>query len=190
MHEHIRDSQLVAMATATPDTQLPTGGDRHLANCAECRRRLRQYEQTLAFASQLPAPAWNALQCETLVHRVRQRLRTRQRPTPVWRPALGGALVALLAVLTVQSLLGTPTGRTAAGTTAAQSAAEAGAVPLAGIRVGRAEVALPETPTPASDDELAQWIDNYLIDTASEDELIGHLGAIPDEDLVAVFESQ
>lgn len=159
MNPHLADEALVAYLDAECEEASGATASgataRHLADCADCRHRLGEYRAVLR-AARPPAPAWSDVQAEALRRRVRRAVRSPRRASgSTWVPALTGGAMALLAVVAVSQLF--PPGQVATGPGAVAVVAGGGEADV-GDR--------------ASAEEMAQTIEAYLIDTASEDELL------------------
>ena len=203
MANHLNDDDLIALATG----DLPLRG--HVVDCSQCTTRLREFERTLELTAAAPAQAeWNSLLSSGFLHRVRRGIeRDGAKPglqLPMadwWRPALAGGAVALLLMMAVQftmdeSITALQQSPTAGGQTLPVSVMADRAVDdivpaeteLLGIEPGLPEIERGEEGTETGDDELLTLIDAYLIDTASENELMHTLGDFESDVVVAVVD--
>lgn len=178
MTTHLQDDDLIHLIGASesvPD---------HVRECAECSARLRQFERTLELtAAPPPRMAWNSLQAGSFMHRVRRGIEQRHQPrvTPWWQPALAGAAMTLLVMLSFRAFV------PASGPNIVQAPVAAEQEMSSSMMAPSHEEAVEESMT---DDELLSMIDAYLIDTASEDELLTTLGDFSDDDMIAVLDLQ
>jgi hypothetical protein len=165
VNPHLTDVSLVAYLDGGRESASRETAQ-HLADCADCRRRLGEYQAVLRAAK---APAWSDVQAEALRHRIRRAVRSPRRASgSSWVPALAGGATALLAVVALTQRL--PPGEVATG-------------PGAAATVDRGdEFGVGDR---ASAEEMAQTIEVYLIDTASEDELLMQLPQIDPGELGA-----
>jgi hypothetical protein len=181
MANHLNDDDLIALAAG----DLPLPG--HLVDCSQCTSRLREFERTLELTTAAPAHAeWNSLLSSGFLHRVRrgiERDEARRGPQLLgaqwWRPALAGGAVALLLMMAVQF-----TREESMIVLQQSSTAEGQALSLSAMADRAADLVPAET----GDDEFLTLIDAYLIDTASEDELMLTLGDFESDVVVAVVD--
>jgi len=202
MANHLNDDDLIALAAG----DLPLPG--HLVDCSQCTSRLREFERTLELTTAAPAHAeWNSLLSSGFLHRVRrgiERDEARRGPQLLgahwWRPALAGGAVALLLMMAVQftreeSMIVLQQSSTAEGQALSLSAMADRAADLVPAETGLLEIETElfeiesvETGMETGDDEFLTLIDAYLIDTASEDELMLTLGDFESDVVVAVVD--
>lgn len=180
MNRHLADDELVAAIDAAAETDGPVRLHGHLASCASCRRRLVEFETTLALTKQLPQPTVLDQTGEAFTQATSQRLfgpKTTPAWRPVrtaWRPAMAGALAtgALAAAL---AFFFVPTGVT-------QSLRPVVTTPVSAV--------VSDAVHADADDEqeLATMLDTYLFETASTDELLLELDGLSDDEYYALLE--
>jgi hypothetical protein len=155
-----------------------------------------------------PAHAeWNSLLSSGFLHRVRrgiERDAARRGPQLLgahwWRPALAGGAVALLLMMAVQFTREESTIVLQQSSTAEEQALSLSAMADRAADLVPAETGLLETETElfeiesvatgiaTGDDEFLTLVNAYLIDTASEDELMLTLGDFERDVVVAVVD--
>jgi hypothetical protein len=202
MANHLNDDDLIALAAG----DLPLSG--HLVDCSQCASRLREFERTLELTRLAPAQAeWNSLLSSGFLHRVRrgiERDEANRGPQLLgahwWRPALAGGAVALLLMMAVQFTREESTIVLQQSSTAEEQALSLSAMADRAADLVPAETGLLETETElfeiesvatgmaTGDDEFLTLINAYLIDTASEDELMLTLGDFERDVVVAVVD--
>lgn len=186
MANHLHDDELISLAEARD--QPPA----HVQACPQCAARLREFERTLELSATAPPTTdWNRLQAGAFLHRVRRGIHQQRQPrvTPWWQPALAGATLTM-AVLMMYRVM-TPIAPVP--TVDSSPAAVAQAVDgwpdpqAAAVSAGGSDDPL-DSEADMTEAELLSMIDAYLIDTASEDELLLTLGDFNDEDMVATLD--
>ncbi len=157
----------------------------HLTTCDACKTELESLESTLELARSACQPLeMGPFEARAFVHKVRGRIAARQHG--VWRklfsPALGGGFVsgAVVGALALFVALG-PVSEPGFGNQA----------PAGVVLEQAAESAVDDVDEVdgAEEEELAGAIDDYLLDTASEQELFSEMESlIGEEDLLALLE--
>ena len=175
MANHLHDDELIRLAHTQEEPPA------HVSECLQCAGRLREFEATLRLSAAAPPTTdWNSLQAGAFLHRVRHGIQERQEPRVAtwWQPALAGATLTLVAMMLLPGMMSvTPTLPSDSALNAVVDRVDGGADP----QVAEDSVGL-------SDDELLLMIDSYLIETASEDELLLTLGDLDDADMVAALD--
>jgi anti-sigma factor RsiW len=152
----------------------------HLIACDACKSQLKSLESTLELAQSAFQPsAMGSFEARAFVHKVRGRIAANQHG--VWRkilsPALGGGFVsgAVVGALALFVALG-PVADPGSGTHLTEEEVLASAADsVVGNEVG--------------DIDTIDAIDDYLLDTASEQELFSEMQSlIGEEDLLALLE--
>ncbi|MBT3342954.1 MAG: hypothetical protein HN712_16590 [Gemmatimonadetes bacterium] len=186
MANHLNDDDLISLAE-TRD-QPPA----HVKACPQCAARLRAFERTLELSAAAPPTMdWNRLQAGAFLHRVRRGIHQQRQPrvTPWWQPALAGATltVAVLMMFRVMAPIA-PAPPIDPSPAAVAQVVDGWTDPqAAAISAGGSDDPLTSEPD-MTDAELLSLIDAYLIDTASEDELLLTLGDFNDEEMVAALD--
>ncbi|MDP7361286.1 MAG: hypothetical protein QF768_01665 [Candidatus Latescibacteria bacterium] len=184
---HLHDDELIALASGEGEAP------KHLKDCPRCASRFKEFERTLALTTtSMPQMEWNPLQSGGFMHRVRRgiELQSAPRPVPWWQPGLGGAGLMLVVLLAIQAAVDQPA--------LEQDSLLARESPdtidfdeegLSRILVdGSTGFDYGETVLNDEDDELLILIDAYLIDTATEDELMMSLGDLTEDGVGAAFD--
>ncbi|MFC1525283.1 hypothetical protein ACFL6X_00555 [Candidatus Latescibacterota bacterium] len=171
---------LVAFADGQLESTQSQALQAHIRVCSVCAQALRSVEQTLLLTKESPVPELSLFQAESFAQRVRLGIRERYHRQPVWwqRPwtsllagAAGGAVCAAIA-------LGALTGEVTAA---------AGHPPEVAREMVDAEArtdgAAPPSASATQEGEVwADAIDMYLIETATESELLANLEAVAYDD--------
>lgn len=157
----------------------------HLGSCDACRMQLESLESTLELVRSACQPSeMGPFESRAFVHKVRGRIAAGQKGLlkRLLSPALGGGFVsgAVVGALAVSIVAG-PVSELGFGS---RTPAEVVDVEFASEDVGGGD-----SVEDATDDELAGAIDDYLLDTASEQELLSEMETlIGDDDLLALLE--
>jgi hypothetical protein len=154
----------------------------HLSRCDACKIQLKSLESTLELARSACQPLeMGPFEARAFVHKVRGRIAVRQHG--VWRrlfsPALGGGFVsgAVAGALALSVALG-PVSESGLDT---ESPAGLVLEPTDGSEADEVDG--------TEEEQLAGAIDDYLLDTASEQELFSEMESlIGEEDLLALLE--
>lgn len=178
--KHLRDDELLALLEED-------GSDPHLTTCSHCQRRQAEFGQVLQLASQVPEPAWTPLQGEQLVHATRRRLHGRRHTTrATWKPALGGALAGALGCL---FLLATWSGLPTAGPSTTEAPSPVAMQSVVDVEEGAIVIQQDVLDDEElAEDEVAVWLESYLVQTASDDELLLELDGLSDEEYYALLD--
>ena len=174
--------------------------DGHLRECAICRGELADLQALLRLTDMPAPPGMNRFQAEALVHRVRRGVReryTRGWGDRSWTTSLGSAAagaVALFLVLVAFDRLA-PAGESGGGLAArvlptASPVVEGPAVESRVIadESGGAEVDPMSVESEIEAAELISDIDEFLMDTASDEELLDQMESlIQEEALLALL---
>jgi hypothetical protein len=176
VNTHLTDDELIVLVDDGISHE-------HLSVCSGCRSRHAEFAATLTLASKMPAVVWSPLRGETLVHRVRRRLRDqRGSHRPAWQPALGGSVVTVVVAAGLMFVMGT---RDLAPELAFEVATEESAwEPLDTEEVVTEGVVTEQV----EDTELAEMIETYLMETASADQLLLELDELSDDEYYALLE--
>ena len=167
MTAHLNEDQLIAAA----DGELPSNTtSAHLQSCTQCREQLVEWEATLSWSKQLPPAKLNPLQSGAFVHRVRRTLEGSRTPARGWMPAIVGVVVVLIVAIWLHSQDLPGSGGIGASIVVSAEVAD----PTSQIETAR-EFAGTNSYDHELESELALLIDDYLIASASEDELLGEL---------------
>lgn len=163
----------------------------HARQCASCARDLAEVRATLDLTAAAPAPSFGPTEAPAFVHRVRRGIRERYGVRPVWwrRPwtalasgAAGGAVCAALVLGVVGDPVNAPGSRPVAARAEQAARAQQGEfAPGHGSR-GIA----PTWPEPG-DEEDRTWasvLDAYLIETATEAELLSQVENLLEDEAV------
>ena len=156
--ESYREEQLLDYLEGELDIAARAKIEAHLAHCSTCRRNVQALETTLEKAAGASVPPQNVLYAGSFVYKVRQRLANQngQVGRRVWEIGLSG-VVCLLAVFAWWQ----------------QDPSEAPG--YGDMSLGVAEPVqqqLEQAYVVETAEDLAQTIDDYLLETASADELL------------------
>jgi len=133
----------------------------HLAECAACRQRLETLNSALKLVDGASHPPRNALYASRFLHKVRQAVQARHARFRGWRWRAG--LVGSLGLAITLAWL------------------------FAGKRAGPGSQAVVGEPTPPRE-ELILYIEEYLLETATTDELLREMQAVEMQELVVLIE--
>ena len=179
--------------------------DGHLQVCSSCRGELTDLQGVVGLTQRLETPGMDRFQTEALVYRVRRGVRQRYtRVGGTWATALGsaaaGALALFLVLVAFERI--SPAGESASGRGLAMVSPKAslrGAdAPVMGGSAAESRMIIAEDSSgievdPMSDEsdvetaELISAIDEFLMDTASDEELLAQMSLIEEEALLALL---
>ena len=182
--------------------------DGHLQECASCRSELADLKGVVVLTERLPTPGMNRFQAEALVHGVRRGVRQRYNPGwGRWATSLGSAAAGALALLLVLAAFdrlspaGDPdSGRGLDMVSRKASLGDVGAPvdPGSGAESGETiggdssaievDSMSDESVTEAA--ELISDIDEFLMDTASDEELLVQMESLIQEEAVLALRSE
>ena len=181
--------------------------DGHLQVCSSCRGELTELQGVVGLTQRLETPGMDRFQTEALVYRVRrgvQQRYTRVGGRDTWATALGsaaaGALALFLVLVAFERI--SPAGESASGRGLAMVPPKAslrGAdAAVVGGSAAESRMIIAEDSSgievdPMSDEsdvetaELISGIDEFLMDTASDEELLAQMSLIEEEALLALL---
>lgn len=157
----------------------------HLDGCDACRMRLKSLESTLELArSACQTSRMGPFESRAFVHKVRSRIAVGEQGLlkRLLSPSPGGGFVsgAVVGAL-VLSIVAGPVSEPGFGSRAPAVVME--------LESSAGDVGGGEKAEEVTDEELAGAIDDYLLDTASEQELLSEMETLIDqEDLLALLE--
>ena len=180
--------------------------DGHLQVCTSCRGELTDLQGVVGLTQRLETPGMDRFQTEALVYRVRRGVRqryTRVGGRDTWAAALGSAAAGALALFLVLvaferiSPAGESASRRGLSMVSPKASLRGADAPVVGGSAAESRMIIAEDtsgievdPMSESDVETAELIsdiDEFLMDTASDEELLAQMSLIEEEALLALL---
>lgn len=180
--------------------------DGHLQVCTSCRGELTDLQGVVGLTQRLETPGMDRFQTEALVYRVRRGVRqryTRVWGRDTWAAALGSAAAGALALFLVLvaferiSPAGESASRRGLSMVSPKASLRGADAPVVGGSAAESRMIIAEDtsgievdPMSESDVETAELIsdiDEFLMDTASDEELLAQMSLIEEEALLALL---